>query len=446
MALNVHPFPPQPEPWKLHLINGKGGLPKPLLVNAAHALRAAPAWTGVLAFDDFAKCTMLLSPPPWEMYPNDWQPRVWTGQDDLLTTEWLQQQDISVSLGIAENAIELVAKERLYHPVLEYLDSLEWDGVPRLDLWMLVHLGATNDDYTRAVARCTLIGAIARIRHPGCKVDNVPILEGLQGIGKSSLAEAMFEPWFSDEIADLGSKDAAMQTAGVWMIELGELDAMSRGEVSKIKAFVSRKTDRFRPPYGRRVAAFPRQSVFWGSTNIGGYLKDESGGRRFWPVMCGKLDIAGLRQARDQLWAEADQMYQAGVAWWIVDPKVLKLAEAEQADRYSGDPWDDLVANYVLNLTSVTLHEVLTDAVSVPSERQGQAEQNRIVRILRSMGWEKYRARNSDVLSWRYRKRYPTYSPNEPVEPCENARLVAEEARRFLRAGMDLTEGRYEMN
>lgn len=157
-----------------------------------------------------------------------------------MTTEWLQQNKISVSLGVAENAIELVAKERLYHPVLEYLDDIEWDRVPRIDQWMSKYLGTVEDDYTRAVSRCFLISAIARIRQPGCKVDTLPILEGLQGIGKSTVAETLFQPWFSDEIADLGSKDAAMQTAGVWCIEVAELDAMLRGEVSKIKAFLCR--------------------------------------------------------------------------------------------------------------------------------------------------------------------------------------------------------------
>jgi predicted P-loop ATPase len=442
---NVHPFPPPPEPWKQNLIQGKGGLPKPLLVNAVEALRTAPAWLDVLAFDEFAKCTMLLSRPPWEA-PSDFQPRPWTGQDDLLTTVWLQQQEIGVSLGIAANAVETVAMDTPYHPVLNYLDDLDWDGVPRLDLWMIVHLGAANNTYTREVARCTLIGAIARIRDPGCKVDNMPILEGLQGIGKSSMAEAMFYPWFSDEIADLGSKDAAMQTAGVWMIEIAELDAMSRGEVSKIKAFVSRKTDRFRPPFGRRVAEIPRQCVFWGTTNSSGYLKDETGARRFWPIACTTLDLAGLRQARDQLWAEADQMYQTGVKWWITDSKVLKAAEAEQAERYSGDVWDDLIATYIAARTSVTIHELLTDAVFKHTDQQSQADQNRVVRILNSMGWEKYRARDGDARSNRYRQKYPTYSPNEPDELCDKARLLAEKARLFLRAGMDLTEGRYWMN
>jgi predicted P-loop ATPase len=446
---NVHTFPPPSDLWKAKLHVGKAGLPKPLLVNAALALRTAPAWKDVLAFDDFAKRTMLLRHPPWEDQDLDYFERPWTAQDDLQATQWLQQQGIDVSLGIAEHAVELVAKETLYHPVLEYLDRLKWDDVKRVDNWMWVHLGVANDPYTRAVARCVLIGAIARIRDPGCKVDNAPIFEGMQGIGKSSMAETMFStPWFTDEIADLGSKDASMQTADVWAVEVAELDAMSRGEVSKIKSFISRKTDRFRPPYGRRVVEYPRQNVFWGTTNSTGYLKDETGGRRFWPIKCGKLDIKGLEMARDQLWAEADQMYRSRVPWWIVDKDILKLAETEQAERYQGDPWDDEVSMYVITCNkNVSVAEVLTEAVNVPTERQGQAEQNRVVRILQHLGLEKYRARSSTKLSWRYRQKYVGhFPPTEPVELCESERLLAKKARLFLRAAMDIKEGRFWMN
>ena len=134
----------------------------------------------------------------------------------------------------------------------------------------------------------------------------------------------MFSPWFTDDIADLGSKDAAMQLQGTWLVEIAELDAMARNDQSKIKAFISRKTDRFRPPYGSRVIEVPRACVFWGTTNSTGYLKDETGARRYWPIKTGKLDIEGLRRDRDQLWAEADHLHSQGVAWWIVNPNVLR--------------------------------------------------------------------------------------------------------------------------
>jgi predicted P-loop ATPase len=131
-----------------------------------------------------------------------------------------------------------------------------------------------------------LISAVARVYEQGVKVDCALIPEGEQGLMKSTALKALSEPWFTDEIADLGSKDAAMQTRGVWVIEIAELDSMSRAEVSKIKSFISRVTDRFRPPYGKRLIESPRQCVFAASVNHSTYLRDETGGRHFWPVTC----------------------------------------------------------------------------------------------------------------------------------------------------------------
>ena len=149
------------------------------------------------------------------MNPSCWNPRPVTPHDDLLITEWLQSQGITVEAGIAAQAVEAVARDRSFHPVREYLDILVSDGVPRIETWLRDYLGTDDNLYTRSVGRCMLVAAVARIREPGCKVDNVPIIEGPQGIGKSSALRAMFERWFSDEIADLSSKDAATQTRGV---------------------------------------------------------------------------------------------------------------------------------------------------------------------------------------------------------------------------------------
>jgi predicted P-loop ATPase len=377
--------------WTTRLRRDKRGEPKPLLINAAIALRDAPDWFGVLAYNDFTKRTELMSPPFWEMFPATFQSRPWKAHDDLAANEWLQQNGINVSLSITEHAVEKVASENSFHPVRSYLNDLSWDGIPRLNRWISDYLGAEQSGYVSDVSRCVMIGAVARVSNPGCKVDNMPIFEGLQGIGKSSMVAALFEPWFTDEIADFGSKAAAEQVQGTWCIEVSELDAMTRGEVSKVKAFTSRRTDRFRPAYGRRVEEYPRQCVFWGTTNSDNYLKDETGGRRSWPIKCGVLDIGGLREVRDQLWAEANQLYSnKDVVWWIVNPIVAKAAEGEQADRYQGDPWDDLIADYVATRISVTIHELLTDAVFMHTDQQNQVGQTRVARILQHLKWERY--------------------------------------------------------
>jgi predicted P-loop ATPase len=401
--------------WRNNLIVSASGIPKPLLANAMIALRDSATWHGVLSFDAFAQQTMLENEPPWDLSDRTWDPRPWTPQDDLLLTNWLQQRDVGVNVATAAQAVEAVARDRSFHPVLEYLGSLEHDGTARTSNWLATYLGAEPSRYNEHIGRAMLIGAVARIHNPGCKVDTVPIFEGPQGARKSTAIKALFDPWFTDELADLGSKDAAMQTRGVWGVEISELDAMSRGEVSKIKAFISRTTDRFRPPYGNRIIESPRSCVFWGSTNADGYLKDETGGRRFWPVKVGRIDIDGLLEVRDQLWAEAVVLYEANVPWWITKNEVLKDAESQQAARYVGDPWETAIERYASNETEVTVEKVLRDGLGIELTRCGQIEANRVARSLRSLGFVRVQRRTGDKRWWAYRRLVTSGDDNAPA-------------------------------
>lgn len=385
------------ESWRDNLIVGSKDVPKPLLANAITALRDAPAWTNVLCFDAFATETILDQIPPWEFLGiAEWCSRVWTSQDDILTANWLQRQGIAVNVATAAQAVEVVARDRSFHPVLDYLDSLQHDGTPRLNSWLSTYLGCEQNAYIEAVGRSMLIAAVARIREPGCKVDTVPIFEGPQGARKSTAVKALFNPWFSDELADLGSKDAVMQTRGVWGIEVSELDAMSRMEVSRIKAFISRTTDRYRPPYGSRIVESPRSCVFWGTTNADDYLKDETGGRRFWPVKVGHIDIDGLLDMRGQLWAEAVVLYEAGVAWWLTKEDVQQEAERQQRDRYTGDPWEETIARYAATEDELTIEKVLRFGLQLDINRCAVPEKNRVARILKSLGWLRKQKRIGD--------------------------------------------------
>jgi predicted P-loop ATPase len=284
------------------------------------------------------------------------------------------------------------------------LASLQHDGRPRLNTWLSTCLGADQTAYNETVGRAMLIAAVARIFQPGCKVDTVPIFEGAQGARKSTAVKALFDPWFSDELADLGSKDAAMQTRGVWGIEVSELDAMSRMEASRIKAFITRTTDRFRPPYGSRIIESPRSCVFWGTTNSDGYLKDETGGRRFWPVKIGRINVDLLHEQRDQLWAEAVVLYRANFPWWITKAETLKDAERHQRDRYIDDPWDKAIADYVDVSHEVTIDEVLRSALHLEIGRCGQSEMNRVARSLKALGCHRIQVRTGAKRVWKYRK------------------------------------------
>jgi predicted P-loop ATPase len=413
------------EAWRDHLILTITGTPKPLLANAITALREAPAWHSVLAYDQFAMETIIDAAPPWDFKTSAWISRAWSSHDDLLTAEWLQRAGISVNAATAAQAVEAAARDRSFHPVREYLSNLQHDGVSRLDTWLSTCLGAEQTTYNATVGRAILIAAVARIDKPGCKVDSVPIFEGAQGARKSTAVKALFDPWFSDELADLGSKDAAMQTRGVWGIEVSELDAMSRAEVSRIKAFITRTTDRFRPPYGSRIIESPRSCVFWGTTNSDGYLKDETGGRRFWPVKIGKINIDMLLKMRDQLWAEAATLYDAGADWWITKAETQREAERHQRDRYVGDPWDKTIADYVETYSEVTVDEVLRLALHLEIGRCGQSEMNRAARCLRSLGWSRVQVRTGDRTDDKrtYKYRRPKTEEGHP-ENVTTLRLV----------------------
>jgi predicted P-loop ATPase len=415
--------------WRAELLMNAEGHVRPVLANAIHALRHAPAWEGVLWHDAFATETVARRPPPWLRGQNHWTDTSWSDRDDALVADWLQRQGIMVSAAVAGEAVEVVARDHSFHPVEEYLETLTWDGIPRLNGWLCCYLGAADTPYHRNVGPRWMIGAVARIFNAGCKADCVLILEGEQGIRKSSALSVLGGSWFTDRLSDPGSKDAAMETRGVWIIEVAELDSMSRSEVGTTKAFISRTSDRFRPPYGKRLVNLPRQCVFAGTVNPeGGYLKDATGARRFWPVACGRIDLEALQRDRDQLWAEACVLYRQGHPWWLETQELEALATEQQADRYQGDAWDDMIQVYLEHdiswaengygerrairqprsrpLTDVSVAELLQKALNIPEGRWTQADQNRVARSLVSMGFEQYRPRGGgQKRSRRYRLR-----------------------------------------
>jgi predicted P-loop ATPase len=392
--------------WKRDLIRAKPpmntteGRILPVLANAIAAFRHAPEWGGVLAFNEFGFGTVALKPAPWGIVPKG----EWTDHEDRLAAEWLQKQGILVSVEIAGQAAQTAAQDHLFHPVKTYLQGLQWDGVERLDRWLSAYLGAADTEYSRAVGSRWLISAVAQIFRPGAKADCCLIPEGPQGIRKSTALRTLAGEYFTDELADLGSKDAAMQTRGVWIIELSELDSLSNSDVARIKAFMSRTTDRFRPPYGMRLMESPRQCVFAGTVNHSSYLRDETGGRRFWPVTCGRIAIDELARDRDQLWAEAKVRFDSGAPWWLETAELVHMAADQQIERYEGDPWEEVIGPWLEARSSTSISEVLERCLQKPQALWTQTDKNRAARCLRSLGWERYRERQGSRLEWRYRK------------------------------------------
>jgi hypothetical protein len=416
---------PRNSGWLSTLICTEAGSPKPCLANAITALRLAAQWHGVLAYNEFSLSTVALEPPPWA----DGQKGAWTDQEDRLAADWFQHAGIAVNVEVASQAVQTVAQEQCFHPVRDYLEGLRWDGTKRVDTWLSLYLGADPTDYTNAVGARWLISAVARIFRPGSKVDCCLILEGEQGTLKSTALRTLADPWFTDEIADLGSKDASMQTRGTWIIELAELDGMSRPESSRIKAFMSRATDRFRPPYGRRLIESPRQCVFAGSVNHSTYLRDETGARRFWPVACSRILINDLQRDRDQLWAEAIVRFRAGCSWWLESKELNRAAAEEQADRYESDPWEEAIAAWLADPSqrydekghpilpysaasdSVTITDILLHCLNKREGTWSQIDKNRIGRCLRALRWERYSRRDGRRVEHRYRQAAPREVP-----------------------------------
>lgn len=409
VPLNKLPDEPRPQPdrapedrWRDDLIMGEKA-PRAVLANAITALRHAPAWAGVLAYDEMAFSPVARGSLPWEDSLFSSKERRLSDRDDTLTANWLQHHGIMVNEKVAHTAIETVAQDRPFHPVCEYLEGLKWDGQPRVDTWLSYYCGVARCEYADAVGVRWLISAVARALRPGCKADHMLIFEGAQRKGKSSAAGILGGAWFSDDLGDLGNKDSAMQAGASWIIEVAELDALSRAEVVRVKAYLTRKVDKFRPPYGRRLIEAPRQCIFVGTTNQDDYLRDETGGRRFWPVKAESIDLEALARDRDQLWAEAVHLFKQGRSWWLENEHLESLAADEQSARYAGDPWTDAVEKFVAAIHDVSISDILIH-LDIPRVQWTQREQNRVARILRAAGYERYqRWHAGGRREWRYR-------------------------------------------
>jgi predicted P-loop ATPase len=252
-----------------------------------------------------------------------------------------------------------------------------------------------------------MIAAVRRVMEPGCKCDHVLVLEGAQGIGKSTALATLAGSWFSDEMPDMGSKDSAIQTSVAWIHEFAELAALARSQVEAIKAFVTRTVDIYRPPYGRATVEVQRQCVFAASTNTQQYLADETGNRRWWPVRCGeRLDLDALRRDRDQLWAEAVVRCDAGVPHWLDEQAVEQEARAEQDARRTEDPWLEPIRAFLVGSTDTTMTDVLLRGLELDARHCDTSAGHRASRCLRALGWEAHRPRRADgsrITVWRKR-------------------------------------------
>ena len=302
-----------------------------------------------IVFNRLADGMEIVGPVPWQ-HPA----KFWRDQDDAQLISYIDSHYGSFSARNYDIAVTKVADDRSYHPIREMFEALPpWDGVRRVDTLLIDYLGAQDNPYVRAVTRKALCAAYCRVFLPGVKYDYMIVLNGDQGIGKSTLIAKLGMEWFSDSLAlsDMNDKTAAEKLQGYWILEIGELAGMKKADIDKVKAFVSRQDDKYRASFGRRVTPHLRQCIFFGTTNTeNGYLRDITGNRRFWNVKVtgnGKYRPWDLDDETVQMvWAEAMLLAKAGEPLYL-PPELEVMAKEEQVLAMEHDEREGVVAEYL---------------------------------------------------------------------------------------------------
>lgn len=334
------------EDWQSRLELEKNGKIKDTLTNISTILRYDPVLQPIV-FNQFKSLIDVIGDLPWPQVKPGWN------DTDLACAKLYFERTYGIwsPTKFKDALLGVVSSERLYHPVKEYLASISWDGVERLDTLLVDYLGAEDTPYVRAVTRKTLVAAVARILRPGIKFDSILVLNGPQGMGKSTLFARLGRQWYSDSlsISDMKDKTAPEKLQGYWILELGELAGIKKVDVETVKSFITRTDDKFRQSYGVTVESHPRSCIIVGSTNSdGGFLRDITGNRRFWPVRVmgnSKYEPWDLTEV-DQVWAEAIVRYKSGEDLFLKGA-LAEEAVTQQRDAMESDDREGLVAEYL---------------------------------------------------------------------------------------------------
>lgn len=383
--------------WTLRLVCNDEGFPKPsITLNWSLFLANHEDMIGVFMWDSFRYKVMLIRRPPWHPAGEAWEPREIRDSDYAHAVMWLEARRMTPKGSTIPPVIRAVAEANSFDSLVEYLESLQWDGTARLDRWLVDLLGVDGENYATVIGPKALISAVARGLKPGCKVDTMLILEGPQGKRKSTALRKLFgDAFFTDGLSDIGSKDAKMEMQGVWCVEVAEMHRLNVAETGNVKKFLTQQHDRFRPPYGREVIEAPRRCVLAGTINPDGnpYLKDSTGARRFWPVVCTRIDLEAIERDRDQLWAEAVARFRAGEQWWVAEDD-LSAVEVEQEKRTDVDVWTEVIAEELRGKWRITQADLLK-ALGIPNLHADYRHAGRIGRIMKALGWESERDRSN---------------------------------------------------
>jgi len=380
--------------WQDGLKKYKGRVTKSV-ANVELILSEHEDWKGKLVHDSFASRTQSVAGEDGKPLPCT-EAGPWRDVDTTRTQVWLAQQyGIEVGHDTIDRVVESIAHRNCKHPVVDYLDGLNWDATKRLPSMLHRIFGTPDTPYYSAVAVMWMISAVARVRKPGCQADYVLVLVSPeQGLRKSTAIRILGKNWVADTAIPIGDKDALVNLQGVWIYEIAELSSV-RGarDIEAVKAFVTSRCDHFRAPFERRTRDWPRHCVFAGSVNEQECLSDPSGNRRFWPVDCGPIDIAALEAEVDQLWAEADTRYQSGEPWYPTNQELNEDLRAAQEEHTAQDDWLEPVRKWLageyaqaLLVNGITTGDVLSGPLSVDTAKITKAQTMRMATVLRQCG------------------------------------------------------------
>ncbi len=342
-------LPEEETDWLKELSVSAKGTFEATIDNASLVLLHDPELRGRYYYDEFRERPVVSGDLPWEKLAKR-SSDCWMDSDDSGLRRHLEKHYGIESPSKIRDAVELAMLSCKRHPVREYLNSLTWDGQSRMDTLFIDYLDAADNEYTREVTRKALIGAVARIYSPGCKHDHALVLVGPQGCRKSTTLAKLGRQWFSDSLYTVSGKDAYEQLQGHWIIEMGEMAATKKAELEQIKQFMSKQTDSYRAAYARRTQEHPRQCAFFGTTNDNEFMRDSTGGRRFWPVVVTDKgrELGGMLtdEIVDQVWAEAVMRYEAGEQWYLSE-RVEQIARKVQEEHTEMNGKQGLIENFL---------------------------------------------------------------------------------------------------
>lgn len=364
----------------------------PNLFNAVTILEQGPRYRKQIWYDEFLDRIMTGNPA-----------RQWSDADDLALTMYYQQACgiTSAPITLATSAAQSVAFRNPRNCVRDWIDRQKWDSVPRLDSFFEDCFGAERTAYTIAVGRNFWLSLVARIYKPGCQVDNMIVLEGKQGIGKSRVLRIIGGEHYTDQHESAtNAKAFAEILQGKMVVEIAEMDSFSRSEVTRVKAIVTTVSDRYRAAYGRHAIDHPRQCIFAGTTNTDDWNKDATGARRFWPIRCAEINTESVALHRSQYFAEAAVLFRSGETWWEMPSE--ETTEQQRA-RFDADPWVEEISVFISSLTSVTVNEILKDCIKLKISDITRSEQMRVASSLRFFGWSSKRERRGidNIRVWK---------------------------------------------